>query len=71
MRDLSHSNHFPKQLKGQKSKEKWKKVNADVTMTSPNLFNDADMSEEGVDKWRPVTGQMWQTWTNVEWTCGE
>jgi hypothetical protein len=67
MRELSHSDRFLKQLKSQKVN--WKKVNDDVSMTSPNLFNDADMEEVGADmekvganKWRPVTGQIWKIW---------
>jgi phage FluMu protein gp41 len=36
MRELSHSDHFLKQLKSQRVN--WKKVNADISMTSPKKF---------------------------------
>jgi hypothetical protein len=62
MRELSHSNRFLKQLKSQKVN--WQKVNADVSMTSPKLFNDDDMEEVGADKWQvaTTTGQIWKIW---------
>jgi hypothetical protein len=43
MQELSHFDHIPKQLK--KSKVNWKKVNADVSMTSPKTPHDADVAE--------------------------
>jgi hypothetical protein len=49
MRELSHSDQIPKQLKSQGSTVQ--KVNDDVNMTSPNLFNDDDVAEAGDDKW--------------------
>jgi hypothetical protein len=49
MRELSHSDQILKHLKSQRSN--WKKLNADVIMTSPKIFNDADVEEVSDDMW--------------------
>jgi hypothetical protein len=55
MRDLSHSDQIPKQLKSQRSN--WQKVNVDV-------------AEASDDMWQPVTKQIMQAWTNTVPTHG-
>jgi len=55
MQELSYSDRI---LKNQKSQRvSWQRVNADVSMASPKLFNDDDVVEVGDDKWWPVMGQ--------------
>ena len=48
MRELSHSDRFAKQLKSQQEK----KVNVDVSMTSPMTPHDADLEQWQCVKWQ-------------------
>jgi hypothetical protein len=68
MQDLSLFDQILKQLKSQQVN--WQNVNADISMTSPKLFQDVDVAEEGDDKWQPMTRYMLQTWTNTIPTHG-
>jgi hypothetical protein len=49
MRELSHFDQILKQLKSQQVNSQ--KVNDDVSMTSPKLFQDVDMAKAGDEKW--------------------
>jgi hypothetical protein len=58
MRELSHSDRFPKQLKSKK------KVNSQkVTWHSLEVTRGSGRSDMW-KQWRQVTGQMMHTWTN-------
>jgi hypothetical protein len=67
MQELSHSDQILKQLKKVKG-QTGKKVNVDISMTSPKLIQDVDMAEAGNDMWWPFTGHRMQTWTNYRLT---
>jgi hypothetical protein len=64
MRELSHCDHIPKQLKSQRSTRK------NSMWTSPKLFHNVDVVEAGDFMQRPVTRQMMQALTNTVLTCG-